>query len=83
MIHFLRTAPREHRLLLRSLLEGDDSDKVQRIVNLILPSQSVAYARNRATQMIDQACGALMELPDSLPKRMLEMMAQFVVNRPL
>src|SRR6185436_6490009 len=39
VIHFLRTAPREHRALLRSLLEGRDPDKVEKIRNLILPGQ--------------------------------------------
>ena len=83
MIHFLRTAPREHRMLLRSLMEGNDSDKVQRIVNLILPSESVGYARRREGEMIERACGAISGLGDSQAKRMLEMMAQFVVNRPV
>jgi octaprenyl-diphosphate synthase len=82
MIHFLRTAPREHRLLLRSLIEGKDADKVERIVNLILPSDSVIYARRRAQEMADRA-GALLEiLPDSQAKNLLQLMAQFVVSRP-
>jgi octaprenyl-diphosphate synthase len=83
MIHFLRTAPREHRNLLRSLLEGHDADKVERIVNLILPSKSVAYARQRAQELADRARAALADLPDSQPKRVLEMMAHFVVSRPI
>jgi octaprenyl-diphosphate synthase len=83
MIHFLRTAPREHRNLLRSLLEGRDADKVERIVNLILPSKSVAYARQRAQELADRARTALADLPDSQPKRVLEMMAHFVVSRPI
>jgi octaprenyl-diphosphate synthase len=82
MIHFLRTAPREHRLLLRSLLEGRDADKVERICNLILPSKSVAYARQKALELAEAGRGALARLGDSQAKRVLELMAQFVVNRP-
>src|SRR5215207_209413 len=41
MIHFLRTAPPEHRLLLRSLLQSNGPDKGERIRNLILPSGSI------------------------------------------
>jgi octaprenyl-diphosphate synthase len=83
MIHFLRTAPREHRTLLRSLLEGRDADKVERIYNLILPSKSVHYARQRAQELADRAQRALAELPDSQPKRILQTMAQFVVSRKI
>src|SRR3954469_20782393 len=53
MIHFLRTAPAEHRALLRSLLTSNDADKVERIRNLILPSPSIAYAQDRARQLVD------------------------------
>src|SRR5688572_31299995 len=45
IIHFLRTAPREHRTLLRSLLKSRDADKMDRIRNLILPSASIQYAQ--------------------------------------
>jgi octaprenyl-diphosphate synthase len=83
IIHFLRSAPREHRMLLRSLLEGNDADKVERIVNLILPSKSVAYARQRANELSDRARAALADLPDTQPRRVLEMMAHFVVSRPI
>ena len=48
MIHFLRTAPRQHRDLFRSLLIGDEPDKAEKIRNLVLPSSSVEYSRNRA-----------------------------------
>src|SRR5437667_6150730 len=34
IIHFLRTAPREHRALLRSLLQSGEADKVEKIRNL-------------------------------------------------
>ncbi|MGA2230498.1 MAG: polyprenyl synthetase family protein [Tepidisphaeraceae bacterium] len=83
MIHFLAHAPREHRMLLRSLLEGRDADKVERIVNLILPSDSVAYARQRARSLVDQAREAIAPLPQTPAKKVLELMADFVISRPL
>src|SRR3954466_12843214 len=48
MIHFMRTAPREHATLLRSLLNSRETDKLERIRNLILPSDSIAFAKGRA-----------------------------------
>ena len=58
LIHFLRTAPPEHQALLRSLLSGPDPDRAERIRNLILPSRSLQYARDRARQLVDTARGA-------------------------
>src|SRR3954454_16187415 len=43
MIHFTRTAPPEHRALLRSLLTSPDGDKTEKIRNLIVPSHSIEY----------------------------------------
>src|SRR4051812_30795894 len=83
MIHFLRTAPAEHRALLRSLLGGRDADKVDRIRNLILPSNSIQYARDRAHELVERARDAIRELPDSESKRVLDAMAEFVVTRPM
>jgi len=83
MIHFLRTAPREHRTLLRSLMESRDTDKVERIRNLILPSKSVAYAREKARSLTDEARAAAAQLPDSEARRVLETMAEFVISRPM
>jgi octaprenyl-diphosphate synthase len=83
MIHFMRTAPREHRTLLRSLLEGRDVDKVERIRNLILPSQSVNYARDKAKALVDRARGIVSALPESEAKHILDVMAEFVITRPM
>jgi octaprenyl-diphosphate synthase len=83
MIHFLRTAPAEHRLLLRSLLQGNDPDKAERIRNLILPSDSIDYARGRARQFVERARAALTRLPDTEARRILDTMAEFVVSRPM
>jgi len=81
MIHFLRTAPLEHRTLLRSLLTSRDADKVDQIRNLILPSQSIEYARDYARQLVDQARKCLADLPESEPRSVLEAMAEFVITR--
>ncbi|HYO08007.1 MAG TPA: polyprenyl synthetase family protein [Tepidisphaeraceae bacterium] len=83
VIHFLATAPPEHRALLRSLISSRDADKLERIRNLILPSDSIAYARARAGQLVDQARSALTTLPETEARRVLDTMADFVVNRPI
>ena len=81
IIHFLRTAPREHRTLLRSLLESKEADKVEKIRNLILPSKSIQYARDKAAEFIDRARAALRELPMGEPRQVLDTMAEFVIAR--
>ncbi len=83
MIHFLRTAPQEHRTLLRDLLTDRDPDRVEKIRNLILPSHSIDYARDRARELIDRARKALLALPDSDARTVLDTMAEFVVTRPM
>jgi octaprenyl-diphosphate synthase len=83
MIHFLRTAPPEHRMLLRSLLQSRDADKAERIRNLILPSPSIQYAQDRARELVDRARGCLADLPDSEAKRVLDATSEFVVSRPI
>ena len=83
MIHFLRTAPAEHRALLRSLIGSPDADKVEKIRNLILPSRSIGYARDRAGQLIDRARAALAALPPGDARQSLDTMAEFVVTRAL
>jgi octaprenyl-diphosphate synthase len=83
MIHFLRAAPQEHRSLLRSLLRSNDADKADRIRNLILPSGSIEYARERARDYVATAREALLCVPESEPRRVLDTMAQFVVSRPM
>jgi octaprenyl-diphosphate synthase len=83
IIHFLRSAPAEHRSLMRSLLEFPTSDRVERIRNLILPSDSIAYAQARARQLVDCAVQAIAGLPDSDARNVLKTMAGFVVSRPM
>jgi octaprenyl-diphosphate synthase len=83
MIHFLRTAPKEHRVLLRTLLESRDHDKGEKIRNLILPSKSISYARDAARGYVDRARTAIADLPDTDAKHVLDTMAEFVINRPM
>jgi octaprenyl-diphosphate synthase len=83
MIHFLRNAPTEHQALLRSLLKAADADQVEKIRNLIVPSSSIDYARDRARRLVDRARDAIATLPPSDAKHVLETMADFVVSRPM
>lgn len=83
MIHFRMHAPHEHQLLLRSLLESRESDKAERIRNLVVPSDSITYARKKAEALIAEARAALTVLPDSDARRALDVMAEFVVSRPM
>jgi geranylgeranyl pyrophosphate synthase len=83
LIHFLRTAPSEHRALLRAILKSRDGEKVEKIRNLILPSGSIEYARDKAHELAHRAKKALSVLEDSEPARILHTMADFVVQRPL
>jgi octaprenyl-diphosphate synthase len=81
LIHFLRSAPQEHGMLLRSLLGGRDADKVERIRNLIVPSQSIGYAQGRAREYAQRARKAIAPLGECEAKEALEAMAGFVVSR--
>lgn len=81
LIHFLSSAPREHRDLLRSLLRGHDPDKPEQIRNLVLPSGSIAYARARAEALIAEARAALECLPPSEARSALDTAARFVTQR--
>ena len=81
LIHFLRTAPAQHRALLRSLLGSRDGDRLDQVRNLILPSPSIAYAREAAAKLVRQARAALVDLPASDARQVLETMADFVVVR--
>ena len=82
LIHFLRTAPPEHRALLKSLLAtGAEVDRVEKIRNLVLPSGSIEYARRRARELVHEAQGCLDALAEGEAKHVLAAMAEFVVTR--
>jgi geranylgeranyl pyrophosphate synthase len=77
----MRTAPREHRQLLRTLLQSQEPDKAEKIRNLVLPSESIDYARARAREQVERARSAIAGLPDTEARRVLDVMAEFVVAR--
>jgi len=81
MIHFMATAPREHRQLLRSLMQRREADRMEKIRNLILPSHSIEYAKERACGYVQRARTALQDWPDGDAKMVLEAVAGFVVSR--
>ncbi len=83
MIHFLATAAPTHQQLLSSLLESDASDRIDNARQLLIPSPSMRYARNRAQQLVDQAIAAISELPESEFRQILIDMARFVTAREL
>jgi octaprenyl-diphosphate synthase len=83
MIHFMSHAPQQHRELLRSLLESRDPDLDERIRNLILPSDSIRYAQERARRLCEQAREAIAVLPESQARQALSEVARFVVERPM
>jgi len=83
MIHFMRTAPRQHRDLFRSLLLGHEPDKAEKIRNLVLPSSSVEYARDRARELVNEAVACLEVLPGTSAQASLRLAAEFVIERPV
>lgn len=81
LIHFLKNAPAEHRSLCRSLLAADEPTASDRVKNLLAPSESIRYARDRAARLVDRAKQGLADLPDSEAKTALLAMADFAVDR--
>ncbi len=81
VIHFLRTAPQDHRLLLRQLLKGNDEERSEKVRHLIAPSGSIEFARDRAKRYITEALGCLEEVPENDAKLALIEAANFVVAR--
>jgi octaprenyl-diphosphate synthase len=80
LIHFLRTAPQDHRVLLRQLLKAGDAEQVR---HLIAPSGSIDFARGEAKRYVREAIACLDELPETEAKRALIEAASFVVARSL
>lgn len=81
LIHFMRTAPLEHRNLLRSLLLSPDLDKVEKIRNLIVPSDAIDHARDKAAEYVRDAQAALADLPDNPTLAALRTIAAYVISR--
>ncbi len=81
LIHFLRTAPAEHRSLLRALLRGQDGERAEKVRDLILPSGSLDFARQAAQGEVAKALACLQMLPRSPWRDALETAGAFVVVR--
>lgn len=81
MIHFLRHAAPQHRELLIGLLESEDHDRIERVRQLLAPSESIHYARDAAETLVRQAVAALEVLPASEARDVLTEMAHFVTAR--
>ena len=64
-------------------MKAPDADKVEKIRNLIVPSSSIDYARDRARRLVDRARDAIATLPQSDARHVLETMADFVISRPM
>jgi octaprenyl-diphosphate synthase len=82
VIHFMRTAPVQHRELLRSLLGSNEPDRSEKIRNLIGPSPSLRYAEERAQSLVAEARHLLgTMLPPTTARDCLDELARLVVVR--
>jgi len=81
MIHFLRHAAPQHRELLVGLLESTEHDRVERVRQLLAPSESIEYARSEAERLIAEAIRALQVLPSSAAREALTEAAHYVTAR--
>ncbi|HVX83813.1 MAG TPA: polyprenyl synthetase family protein [Phycisphaerae bacterium] len=81
LIHFLAHGAPQHRDLLIALLESQDLDRVERVRQLIGPSDSIGYARQRAQGLVEEAIRALDILPPSEAREALIEAAQYVTAR--
>ncbi len=81
LIHFLKTAPGEHRELLKSLLRGGDPNRAERVRQLVLPSGSLQHARREARRLTAEAAACLDVLPESEARAILGAVCDFVVAR--
>jgi octaprenyl-diphosphate synthase len=81
LIHFLQTAPQEHRVLLRSLLKSEDADRPEKVRNLIVPSDALGYSHAVAKRYIDEAIACLSGFADNPSVSALREAARFVVAR--
>lgn len=81
LIHRLETALPAQRQVLIDLLRSDRPERAVEIGQLLTASDSVAYARRRAEQLIEQAKGQLLGLADSPARAVLMQMADAVITR--
>ncbi|NNM88536.1 MAG: polyprenyl synthetase family protein [Phycisphaerae bacterium] len=81
MIQFLNHAALEHRELLVSLLESAQADRAEHVRQLLIPSPSIAYARQQAQSLVDQAIAAIQVLPAGEIRDILTAMARYTTGR--
>ena len=81
LIHFLKHAAPQHRELLLGLLESREHDRVERVRQLVAPSESIAYARHEAERLVTEAVNALSVLPASEARQSLIAAAHYVTAR--
>jgi len=81
IIHYLRTAPLEKRERMRAIIADQSPDRIDRVRNLLLASESIPYARHAARDHVQRARAALADLPETSARRLLDAMAEFVADR--
>ncbi len=81
MIHFLKHAAPQHRELLIGLLESHEHDRIERVRQLLAPSESIAYARGEAERLVKEAIAALQVIPATEAREALMEAAHYVTAR--
>jgi octaprenyl-diphosphate synthase len=81
LIHFLNHAAPQHRELLIGLMESQEHDRVERVRQLIAPSDSIGYARGEAQRLVNEAIAAIRVLPAGDAREALIEAAQYVTAR--
>ncbi len=81
LIHALRTAEPRCRAALCDLLRGSDPARHRAIAEILTQTESIAYARQIAHRLVQQAVALLDDLPETTARETLRAMAQFVVAR--
>ena len=81
LIHFLRHAPRQHRDLLIGLLRSNEPDRAEKVRQLVLPGDSVEFARGEARRLTREAADRLDVLPRGEFRSILRAACEMVVAR--
>ena len=81
LIHHLATAEQAERSRLLELLENGAAEAAPEIGRLLAASDSLAYARARAAQLVAEAKDELVILPSSAAQQVLRGMADAVLTR--
>jgi octaprenyl-diphosphate synthase len=81
LIHFLKTAPREHADLLRGLLSSRRLDRAEQVQQLVRPSGSIDYARSEAIRLTREAAACVEDLPAGFARDTLLGICDYVVAR--